>query len=181
MKGREINLFVTGQPGVGKTTLIERVLGALDVRAGGFYTREIRRCGSRVGFAIVGLDGTEGVLAQVGLESPFRVGRYGVNRRDLERVGVPAIERAIRDAELVVMDEIGRMELCSEAFQSAVIRALDSPAPVLGTLQARSNEFLDAVRAREDVAVINVTTANRECLVPVLRDRVLEILGRSKD
>jgi nucleoside-triphosphatase len=179
MAANRSNVFVTGKPGVGKTTLIRRVLDAADVKTGGFYTSEIREDGVRTGFAIVGLNGSEGILARVGLESPFRVGRYGVNRSDLERVGVPAIELAIDDADLIVMDEIGRMELCSDAFRNAVVRALDSETPVLGTIQARSNEFLDEVRARDDVDVTVVTTANRECLVPILRDKVHELLGHT--
>lgn len=171
------NLFVTGQPGVGKTTLIERVLDALDVDAGGFYTKELLDDGRRVGFSIVGLHGDKGVLAHVDHEGPFRVGKYGVNCEDLERVGVRAIDEALKHSRLIVMDEIGRMELCSQAFQEAVGRALDSPRPVLGTIQDRSNAFLDSVRARSDVKIMRVNTGNRECLVPVLRDLVLELLG----
>jgi nucleoside-triphosphatase len=171
------NVFVTGKPGVGKTTIIERVLQALDVDAGGFCTREIREAGERVGFSIDGLNGDSGILARVGFESPFRVGRYGVNRDDLERVGVAALNDAVANASLIVMDEVGRMELCSETFRAAVARALDSEKPLLGTLQARSNDFLDSIRAREDVELFTVTTANRECLVPFIRDRMKELLG----
>ena len=171
------NVFVTGRPGIGKTTLIERVLDALDVDAGGFYTRELLDGGSRVGFSIIGLHGDSGVLAHVDHESPFRVGKYGVNCEDLERVGVRAIDEALKCSRLIVMDEIGRMELCSPGFQEAVGRALDSPVPVLGTVQDRANAFLDSVRARPDVEVMRVNTGNRECLVPVLRDRMLELVG----
>ena len=171
------NLFVTGRPGVGKTTLIERVLGVLDVDAGGFYTRELLEDGRRVGFSIVGLHGERGVLAHVDHEGSFRVGKYGVNCEDLERVGVRAIDEAVKRSRLIVMDEIGRMELCSQAFQEAVGRALDSPRPVFGTIQDRSNAFLDSVRARTDVKILRVSTGNRECLVPVLRDLILELLG----
>ncbi len=171
------NLFVTGRPGIGKTTLIERVLDALDIDAGGFYTRELLDGGRRVGFSIVGLHGDSGVLAHVDHESSFRVGKYGVNCEDLERVGVRAIDEALKHSKLIVMDEIGRMELCSPAFQEAVGRALSSPTPVLGTIQDRSNAFLDSVRARPDVKILRVSTGNRECLVPVLRDLMLELLG----
>ncbi|MFH1864909.1 MAG: NTPase [Candidatus Eisenbacteria bacterium] len=171
------NLLVTGRPGIGKTTLIGRVLDALDVDVGGFYTAEILEDGSRVGFSIVGLHGDSGVLAHVDHESSFRVGKYGVNPEDLERVGVRSIRDAIERSRLVVMDEIGRMELCSPAFQEAVGNALDSPKPVLGTLQDRKNVFLDSIRARPDVEVTRVSAGNRESLVPVLRDRVLELLG----
>jgi nucleoside-triphosphatase len=174
---RRKNLFVTGQPGIGKTTLIERVLDALDVDAGGFYTAAILEEGRRVGFSIVGLHGGSGVLAHVDHEGPFRVGKYGVKPEDLERVGVPSIREAVEHSRLVVMDEIGRMELCSPAFQEAVGHALDSATPVLGTLQDRKNVFLDSIRARPDVEVVRVSAGNRECLVPVLRDRVMELLA----
>ena len=117
------------------------------------------------------------MLAHVDHEGPFRVGKYGVNPADLERVGVPSILDAVENASLVVMDEVGRMELFSSAFQEAVTTALDSPKLVFGTLQDRSNVFLDSIRARPDVEVTRVTPGNRECLVPVLRDRLLELLG----
>ena len=159
------NLFVTGRPGVGKTTLIRSVLTELGARVGGFYTVEVRKEGHRIGFDIVSTDGERGVLARHDLPSPHRVARYGVNREDLERIGVPAIERAVGESELIVMDEIGRMELCSERFQRAVIVALDSEVPVLGTIQDRRNSFLDAVRDRGDVRMVTVTEFNRDDLV----------------
>ena len=171
------NVLVTGRPGIGKTTLIGRVLDTVDVDVGGFYTAEILDEGHRVGFSIVGLHGDTGVLAHVDHEGPFRVGKYGVNAEDLERVGVRSIRDALTRSELLVMDEIGRMELCSSAFQKAVGDALDSPKLVFGTLQDRSNVFLDSIRARPDVEVTRVNSGNRECLVPVLRDRILELLG----
>lgn len=171
------NVLITGRPGIGKTTLIGRVLDTLDIDVGGFYTAELLDGGKRVGFSITGLNGGSGVLAHVDDEGPFRVGKYGVNPADLERVGVPSILDAVENASLVVMDEVGRMELFSSAFQEAVTTALDSPKLVFGTLQDRSNVFLDSIRARPDVEVTRVTSGNRECLVPVLRDRIVELLG----
>lgn len=177
MTGRK-NVFVTGRPGVGKTTLIRRVLGDLDVDAGGFYTHEIREGGRRVGFAITDLAGKSGVLARVGLASPFRVGRYGVNRDDLERIGVSALERAIEVSALIVMDEIGRMELCSDAFTDAVVRALDSSRPVLGTIQDRRNPFLDSVRARADTEILRLTERGREAMAGRVVERLTVLIDR---
>ena len=175
------NLFVTGRPGVGKTTLIRRVLDELDVEPGGFYTSEMRAGGRRVGFAITDVRGGDGVLAHVDLESPHRVGKYGVNRADLERIGVGALLDAVENAAIVVMDEIGRMELCSEAFQRAVRKALDSSRPVLGTIQDRRNPFLDAVRSRGDVEVVRITEANRDAMEADPSDEVRRIIAEQAE
>ncbi len=172
-----MNLFVTGRPGIGKTTLVRRVLDDLAVDAGGFTTSEIRAGGRRVGFAINDLRGGEGVLAHVELRGPFRVGKYGVNREDLERIGVRAIDEALAHSALVVMDEIGRMELCSALFQAAVGRALDSPKPVFGTIQDRPNAFLDGVRDRPDVEVVRLTEANRDAMRTAVKDRLEALLS----
>ncbi|MBN2564078.1 MAG: NTPase [Candidatus Eisenbacteria bacterium] len=176
-ESRVSNVFVTGRPGVGKTTLIRRVLSELDVRAGGFYTSEIRDGERRVGFSIASLDGERGILAHVDHRGDYRVGRYGVNREDLERVGVAALDRALAKSDLIVMDEIGRMELCSPTFQEAVMRALDSDTSVFGTIQERRNPFLDSVRSRPDVEVIEVTESNRDSMVSLVRARIAELVG----
>lgn len=178
MSVRVKNVLVTGRPGVGKTTLVQRALDRLGVRAMGFVTVEIREGGERVGFSIVDLDGPSGVLARVDLESPYRVARYGVNRGDLERIGVAALDRAAGRARLIVMDEIGRMELCSEAFQRAVGRALDSPVPVLATVQDHRNPFLDAVRAREDAALVRVTEPDRDRALDAVVALLTPLLAR---
>ncbi len=169
------NLLLTGPPRIGKTTVIRAVVGELEVDVGGFYTAEVRRDGERIGFDIVDMRGGSSILARVGFESPYIVGKYGINREGLERVGVRALERAITRSRLIIMDEIGRMELCSESFRNSVIRALDSPIPVLGTIQDRSNAFLDAVRARDDVEIVRLTEGNRDTMRSVVADKLKAI------
>lgn len=171
------NILVTGAPGVGKTTLIVRVLEELDAPALGFTTEEIRVDGRRVGFSINDLRGPSDVLAHVDSPGPFRVAKYGVNKRALDETGAPAILAAVESGDLVVMDEIGRMELCSSAFQEAVLRALNSDVPVLGTLQDSHNAFLDAISARGDVSVVRVTPENRDSLVYELAERVARLVA----
>jgi nucleoside-triphosphatase len=174
------NWLLTGPPGVGKTTVVAQVVERLGVRAGGFYTREIREHGRRLGFAINTLDGQEGILAHVDAAGRPRVSRYGVNVADIDGVAVPALLRALRGAALIVVDEIGRMELFSDRFRQAVMACLDSPKPLLGTIQApgpaaalaggpaRREPFLDAIRNRPDVSLYVVSRDNREELVGLL-------------
>ena len=124
--------LLTGRPGTGKTSLVKQVAARMKGKAGGFYTEEIRTRGVRQGFRLVTLDGEEAVLAHVNVRSPHRVGKYGVDIDGLDRVGVPALYKAARQCDLVVVDEIGKMELFSAEFREAVSQAIDSRKRVLG-------------------------------------------------
>ncbi|GBD11082.1 Nucleoside-triphosphatase THEP1 [bacterium HR23] len=155
-------LLLTGRPGVGKTTLLRQALAQARIPAGGFYTQEVRAGSVRIGFDLVTLDGQQVPLARAGLASPYRVGRYGVDREALERVGVMAVRRALATATVVVVDEIGRMELCSPAFIQVVEDALAQGAPLLGTVMQKPHPFADRVKSAPGVRVLEVLPTNRE-------------------
>jgi nucleoside-triphosphatase len=167
------NILLTGSPGCGKTTLIQRVVARLSCSIGGFYTREIREEGTRLGFKVIAFDGQEGVLAHVGVDSPLRVGKYGVDLRALETVGVASVQHALSENALVVIDEIGPMELFSRAFCQVVLDALDSECVLFGSVVKRSKPFSDQVKARPDVTVIEVHRGNRDALVDQVLARLL--------
>jgi nucleoside-triphosphatase len=166
------NLLLTGKPGVGKTTLVEGVVEELrpSLRLGGFTTTEMRDSkGRRVGFKIVTLDGRQGELARAGAKSRARVGRYGVNLEQLEGLALPALAR--RHIDLLVIDEIGRMECASGRFRRAVEDALDAPIDVLATLGVSNWPFFRALRERPDVEILALTERNREPLFVTLSSR----------
>jgi nucleoside-triphosphatase len=100
------------------------------------------------------------------------VGKYGVDVEALDRVGVPAIRRAVEMGRLVVVDEMGKMELAAAAFRTAVDEALASAAPVLGTVMAASHPWADRVKAAPGVTLIEITVANRDGLPARLLDLV---------
>lgn len=163
-------ILLAGRPGVGKTTIIKRVVDMLGGQAGGFYTEEIRQGGRRLGFKIVTLDGEEGVLAHMDVKGPPRVSKYGVKVRDLEEVGVAALERAIEGRRYVVIDEIGKMELYSQGFRRAVIEALESEKVVLGTVMAGPHLWVNNLKSRPQVTVLTVTEGNREGMAQRIMD-----------
>jgi len=168
------NILFTGRPGVGKTRVIMNLISGLE-GVGGFYTEEMRQKGERKGFRIVTLRGKKGILAHKDLKSPYRVGKYRVNIEDLENIAGKSILLALNDdkKKIVLIDEIGRMELYSPKFQQAVIKALGSSKRVIGTLQERHNKFIDAIREREDVEIIEVTLENRNRLPKELKEKIL--------
>jgi nucleoside-triphosphatase len=155
-------ILLTGRPGVGKTTVVKEVLEKLGGRAGGFYTTEIREGGRRQGFKISTLDGQEGILSHVKIKGSPRVSRYGVNLKDLEEVGVAALQQAVEEADRIVVDEIGKMELFSEKFRKSVMEAVQSEKVVLGTVMAGPHPWVDALKALPQVTVLEVTLDNRE-------------------
>ena len=168
------NHFLVGRPGVGKTTLLLKVAQRLNaVRVGGFFTREIREAGRRVGFRVETFSGLSGTLAHVSRQQGPQVGKYRVDVGAFERIGVAGLENAVREAEVILMDEIGKMELCSGRFQKAVLSALDSEKPVLAAVMAHFDPFVDALKARPDVRVVEVTTDNREHLAEELSARLV--------
>jgi nucleoside-triphosphatase THEP1 len=158
------NLIVTGLPGTGKTTLIRKIVNNLPpgLTASGFYTAEIRESGERVGFAVCTLDGRSGVLSHIRFGGGARVGRYGVDVKGFEGLVLPLLEAG--RAGLYVVDEIGKMESFSGAFCDKVRALLDSGAPVLGTVALKGGGFIAEVKARDDVALFEVTVKNRDAL-----------------
>jgi nucleoside-triphosphatase len=167
------NILLTGNPGCGKTTLIQRIVARLRCPIGGFYTEEIREEGARLGFKLITFDGQEGILAHIGVDSPLRVGKYGVDLGALETVGVASVQHALSENALVVIDEIGPMELFSKAFCQAVLDALNTQCVLLGSVVKRSQPFSDQVKARPDVTVIEVHRDNRDMLVEQVLARLL--------
>ncbi len=153
--------LLVGGPGVGKTTVIKEAVARMEGRAGGFYTEEIRAQGLRQGFRIVTLDGESATLAHMDIGGPYRVSRYGVDVDSLDRVGVLALRQAARERDVVVIDEIGKMELFSASFREAVLEALESGKKVLGTIMLGSHPWADEIKRRPEVGLIPITRMNR--------------------
>ncbi len=167
------NFLVTGPPGCGKSTVIETVVKRMNLPMTGFFTREIREKGHRRGFKIVTLAGKEGILALDTLGGSIRVGRYGVDLNDLERVAVPSMIASKPD-QIVVIDEIGKMECYSSLFRETLIRTLDSPHRVIGSITLKGGSFIQQIKNREDVSIHAISEHNRDALPDVFARLLLE-------
>ncbi len=156
------NFLITGLPGVGKTTLVKKLAEALrDLHPIGFYTEEIREQGARKGFALMGLDGTKGILAHVDIRSPDRVGRYNVDVKGfedvLDRIPFPGPSRSP-----AVIDEIGRMECLSDAFKILVRELFESDKTVIATIALKAGGFIAEIKQRQDIVLFEINTENRD-------------------
>lgn len=163
--------LITGEPGVGKTTLIRRVVSTMRSRAAGFYTEDLRAAGNREGFRIVTLDGETALLAASGHPGPVQISKYGVDIGELERIGVPALRRAIDRRHVMVADEIGKMQLYSKAFRTTVFEAVRTAHPVLATVMLGRNHYADRIKVHKNVEVIELTESNRQEVLNLLRSR----------
>jgi len=154
-------LLLTGKPGTGKTALIKEAIAKTRIRAGGFYTEEIRSGGVRQGFRIITLEGQDGILAHINISSPYQVSKYRVDINSLNEVAVSAIHQALKECDLVVIDEIGKMELLSPRFKETVEQVIDSGKKVLGTIMLSPNPFADEIKHHPEVKLLVVTRSNR--------------------
>ena len=171
-----MRLLVTGSPGIGKTTLIRAVLEQLeDVRCAGFYTEEKRHGGQRIGFKIMTLDGQEGTLASIGREEPT-VSRYSIHVEEFEKLALPQLDLETTPADLYVIDEIGKMELLSSKFRNKLIDLLARPSNLLATIAKKGKGFIEQLKARNDIELIEVTRENRDKLVEETAKRIKEEL-----
>jgi nucleoside-triphosphatase len=156
-----IRLLLTGPPRCGKTTVVQKVVARFPGKAAGFYTREVRKGGVRVGFEIVTLDGRTALLSHVDFPGPCRVGKYGVDLENFHRLALPALEAAPGVA-LIVVDEVGKMECFSKPFIEAMERLWRRPLPLLITVAAKGGGYLAAIKEKPDKILLTVTPANRD-------------------
>lgn len=142
------------------------------------FSREVREAGTRVGFEIMDLaTGQKGWLAHMNQPVGPQVSKYRVNLNDLNTIGANAIRNAAAKAQIITVDEIGPMELFSSAFKEAILQAINSRKPLLGTIHHGARDpLIDSIKTRDDTEIIKVTYENREHLHNLLIDKIIQFL-----
>jgi len=177
-----IKIILTGFPGIGKTTAIQKINDYLKfrgVKTGGFITFEERKNGKRIGFKIVDISSLkEDWLAHVSLFDGPQIGKYKVNVKAVDDIGVKAVLKALKEADVVLIDEVGPMEMKSEKFREVLKLAMQSDKPVVITLhRSYVNSGLPELNTDKETIVFRISQTNREA-IPLVVSR--EILRRLK-
>jgi nucleoside-triphosphatase len=155
-------LWLTGAPGVGKTTVIQRVAAALSNQSlGGFCTEEIRRGGIRQGFRLESFRGGSAVMAHVDFPKRYRVGRYGVDVGAIDELSSTALSRE-PPADIYLVDEVGKMECMSTRFIHALRGLLEGPCTIVGTIARSGGGPIADLKRWPGSTLWEVTRDNRE-------------------
>lgn len=177
-----MKLFITGRPGIGKTTVLMKTIELIRERGyviGGMITLEERQKGTRVGFNVIDLmSGEKGVLAVAREPGEPRIGKYHVRLNEFERIGIKALRRAVQEADVVACDEIGPMELLSSKFVKIVYNILRSEKPLIGVVHWKARHPL-VLDIKSSYRIYKVTIDNRNKLPNFLATQILKnIEGR---
>ena len=173
-----VRIFITGPPGIGKTTVLLKTaekLIAKGYKLGGVITQEIRERGVRVGFEIRDFaSDNKGWLAHIHQPVGPQLGKYKVHLENLSSIGALAISAALETADIVLIDEIGPMELFSKAFVDRVQEAINGSKSILASIHLYAQHpIVKQIKSREDVIVISVTRKNRVQLPTILANKVI--------
>lgn len=172
------NILITGQPGVGKTTLIRRLsIIFKEFNPAGFFTSEIFENGERVGFAIENLNGDSRVLAHLNLKSKYSMGKYKIDMKGFEDF-LQNILLKEKKTGLYIMDGIGKLECESKKFSKLIVDLLDADKPLIATIPEKGTGLISEIKKRDDVRIVDLTHSNHELklkeLTMVIRDLLLE-------
>ncbi|WP_297455848.1 NTPase [Persephonella sp.] len=171
-----MKILITGKPGIGKTTIIKKLASYLKDRAIGFYTEEIRdKTGHRKGFVIKTLDGKEGILALKGLASRYKVSKYGVNIEEFESIAIPVLEKALKENKIILIDEIGKMELFSEKFTQLIKQLFeDKNKTIIATIPIKNvHPVIKWIKSLPDAQIIEIDYTNRD----YIPEKILESIN----
>jgi len=175
-----LRIGITGKPKVGKSTVIKEVIMSLKaegIAVGGMLTAEIHEGMGRIGFSIEDIStGVKGILAHVHQRGP-KVGKYGVNLTDLDSIGAHSIINALACPEprIIIVDEIGPMELKSNKFIEAVENAMRSDKHLIVSVHQRSDHEL-VRQIKSTFEIVEVTEKNRNELATIIMKKCLAMI-----
>lgn len=176
MTTRAKNILIDGLPRVGKTTAVQRILSLAKVRCGGFFSQAQTKQ-FYTNFRLVSVQGPHRSMSSQTLLRRFDIpGVVGFNLEDLENFGNPALLHALETCDVVVIDQLGTLEVSSDKFRRVVDLVLASDKVCLATLTSSNVPYIEAIRKRPDVAVYDINRSNRMLLPELIAAHIHELV-----
>lgn len=156
-------IFITGPPRSGKSTVLMKIIELLKKRGlkvGGIITPEKREMGRRIGFIVKDVfSGEEGILAKVctSYNKP-RLGKYSIDIGDFERIALKALDFSLKNCDVIIIDEIGRMEFFSLKFKDKIYEILNSNKIIIGVLH---RDFINEFKKYGEIIEVTLENRNR--------------------
>lgn len=169
--------LLTGKPRMGKTTMIKKLINGIGLEnCGGFYTEEITNLNDRIGFRCVSITGESVEIANVESTSKTRVGRYGINVEQFEEFAVRILQNDLHSKKILVIDEIGFMQMLSKPFQKIVQQIITDEKLVIGTIPLDSHPEIDKIKCLKEVKITSLNELNRDRILEPLKKDILKAL-----
>lgn len=155
------HVLLTGEIGAGKSTALRAALARMEIRADGIETYSPQPRGVLPKTLYLRAYGEErqGMLLCILPDGD----KSGVTRA-FDAEAARLLLQAKDTADVIVIDEIGRLERDAHAYHDALRACFDGPAPVLGAIRKHKADWADWIREREDVLLLEVTRENRDAL-----------------
>uniref|UniRef100_A0A336L139 CSON001496 protein n=1 Tax=Culicoides sonorensis TaxID=179676 RepID=A0A336L139_CULSO len=186
-------ILITGMPGSGKTTIVKKLVESLKKNdnnekiIAGFYTEEVRSAhtNSRIGFDICDFNGNKKLLARE-LENDThkmpKVGKYSVHVKEFEKIALHELRK--KNEGLLIVDEIGKMELFSQEFTREIQKIIESlvkseEVRLVATVPVSTRSkipLVERLKSVPNVKIFNVTKSNRDTLYQDILANVMEIV-----
>ena len=161
-------ILITGPPGSGKSTLISRLMGYYtqkNYKVYGFLTPEVRQNNKRKGFDVEDIYSKKKFpLARVEpLNTKFKLGKYSVLIKEFEDYLDTALNIKENLIDLLIIDEIGKMELFSRKFQDLIEKFFQSEVPIIATIGQKVNHPIkDFILGIQNTTLLFLNRENRE-------------------
>lgn len=169
--------FLSGVPRVGKTTALKKIIAEIgSEKFSGFYSEEVVVNYQRTGFKVISLDGTESIFASIYSNSLTRVGRYGIDIKKFENIAIHSINKSLNQNKIIVIDEIGPMQISSNKFLYTIENLLESSHTVLGTIYFDSHPVIDKIKQKKDINTFHLNKHNNKDIIRRIQTELNQII-----
>ncbi|XP_062128174.1 nucleoside-triphosphatase THEP1 [Drosophila sulfurigaster albostrigata] len=185
MEKHKLTVFlITGQPGIGKTTLVGKIAAKMrnQCTLQGFFTDEVRENNQRIGFDVVTMSGKREILAREKVRGNLpKVGKYSVYVENFEKLALPLLTISSRPTQLMIIDEVGKMELLSKRFEEAVRMLVLYEQIALITIPLHTNKrigLVEFLKSYPQSRIYTVNHTNRDSLVRTISEDIIKSIPK---